>query len=98
MGAVLVLVFYVVCVNSNPVYFNISVNQILIFIVIRGVINLFLYFSQMKLNFNHVSIGLKIYRYYKFFLIIFLFFILLLMLWVIRKFSFLRIGGLRNFI
>lgn len=98
VGAILVLVFYVVCVNSKPINTKVHLfNNVFLFAV-------FLYL-QKKLSFlmpyiklRRVKLKFKFFSSFNLLIICFLFFLLLFLLWVIRKFTFLSVGGIRRFV
>jgi len=97
VGAVLVLVFYVVCVNCKPIkfqifWFNLVVGR-LVFLLLNYK-RLRLYYCNLKILKQRLSL-IKINEYY---IMLFLFCLLLLILWIIRKLTFLSVGRIRTFV
>nr|WLN31321.1 NADH dehydrogenase subunit 6 [Vorticeros sp. n. MW-2019] len=98
VGAVLVLVFYLVCVNSNPINFSFSyvtVFFLLSLLVILISIENFWGFSSIS-YYNKVGFGLL--GMSENFCVVGLFLVLLVILWMVSKFAFLSVGSIRSFV
>lgn len=98
VGAVLVLVFYIVCVNAKPIKYRLRVFYLFLggflFLIIKIIFNTINYNSSIKF----FNCSFSFFSSYSLLLISFLFSLLLFLLWIIRKFTFLSVGGIRRFV
>lgn len=99
VGAVLVLVFYVVCLSANPIKNVFKAGQFifgLVFILIA------LFFigslSSIKLKFLKGKYSYSLILIKENLTQVVLFYILFFLLWFIRKFTYLSVGSVRGFV
>jgi len=99
VGAVLVLVFYVVCLRSNPITNTLKASFIIVRFFLIFIVWLFMdYVGTIKLNFLKGKCSFSLVIVKEKLTQVILFYVLFFLLWFIRKFTYLSVGSVRGFV